>query len=377
MNSVLHLERMFYKNTETFIINQVKSIKKYKVDVACITALKNGENINQLISPPINNHLFRTKILNTSDQQYLIRKIQSNCYSLIHSHFLSDASFFYNVSKNIKSPKVVSAYGYDVSEFPTRYLGLGKKYLTRMFDEYNLVLAMSEDMKNDLLNIGCPEDKIKIHYHGIDTALFFNNNRTYLEKDMYNLLSVGTICEKKGQHLVIEALNILINRYNVKNILYHIVGVGPYTDLIRKKIIDYKLAPYVIMHGHLSHSDGLVTYYNSADIFIHACKKDNHNAKEGIPGVIVEAMSNGLPVISTNHAGIPSIISNKKSGILIDENNVEQIVDSILLLINSSFIREKIGKSAQSYAIQNLDMYAKIQYLENNIYEDLITNYKY
>jgi colanic acid/amylovoran biosynthesis glycosyltransferase len=373
--SILHLERMFYKNTETFVYNQIKSIKKYNVDVACIESIKRLDDINKIISPPLQHLKLRTKILNNSDQQYLEKQIKQKKYSLIHTHFISDASYFNRLTNKIKIPKVVSAYGYDVSEFPKRYFGLGKRYLKSTFQEYDLVLAMSEDMKKDLLQIGCPENKIQIHYHGINTTLFNNKFRSYRDKEIYYLLSVGTLCEKKGQYLVIEALNILVNKFKITNIIYKIVGIGPHSNLIHKKIVEYNLVPFVIMHGHVSHDDGLIHHYIMADIFVHACKTDSNNAKEGIPGVVVEAMANGLPVVTTYHAGIPSIITNNISGILINENNVLQIVDSILHLIESDSLRRNLGSAAQKYALNNLDLNVKTKYLENNIYANLISNH--
>ena len=374
METVLHLERMFYKRTETFVINQINAIKKFQVNMACIKPVNQGADFAGLISPPGTSGIYRTKMLRNGDREYLKNKIREKKYALIHSHFISDAAFFNPVTRNIQIPKLASAYGYDVSEFPHRYFGLGKKYLKKAFDEYDLILAMSEDMKNDLLEIGCPEHKIEIHYHGINTAMFNNDHRSYEDQEIYNLISVGTVCEKKGQHLVIEALNILVNALNVKNIRYRIVGTGPYDEIVRKKVNEYHLSPYVHFYGHVSHGNELVELYERADIFIHPCIVDSHRGKEGIPGVIVEAMSNGLPVITTKHAGIPSVISDGFNGLLTDEKNVDQIVAEIQRLIRSETLRTSLGNSARTYAMEHLDMYAKAAYLENTIYTRLTGN---
>lgn len=372
MQTVLHLERMFLKKTETFIYNQINSISNYNVDIGCIERLNRGEAFANVISPPKKDLYFRTKIIRCSDKKYLLNTFCNNNYSLIHSHFISDAAFFHPITNHMKQPKVVSAYGYDVSEFPNRYYGIGKSYLNKTFQNYDLVLAMSQDMKNDLLNIGCPDYKILIHYHGIDTSFFLNPKRSYIEPETFNLLSVGTICEKKGQHLVIDALNILINKKGIKNIKYNIVGSGPYESLVQKKIAQYNLSNYVEILGHISYGNNLVEQYNKADIFIHPCITDSRNSKEGIPGVIVEAMSNGLPVITTKHAGIPSVISNYQNGMLLDEKNIEQIVESIQQLLHSQKLRQLLGCTAAEYAVNNLDVHKKTKYLEQEIYAKLI-----
>lgn len=377
METILHLERMFYKKTETFIINQIKTISSYLIDVVCIQNNHQNSFPENVISPPGNNMFkpFRTKILNTRDNNYLKNTLSHKSYALLHTHFISDAAFFNPLTSNMRIPKVVSAYGYDVSEFPERFFGYGKMYLKKVFDEYNLVLAMSEDMKADLMKIGCPENKILIHYHGIDTGYFTNNQRTYFNKDHYNLISVGTLCEKKGQHLIIEALNIIINFYNKKNIRYEIVGSGPNEKYIQNKISEYNLSAYVKMSGHINYGPLLKSKYATADVFLHPSIIDSNGGKEGIPGVIVEAMSNGLPVVTTKHAGIPSIIKDNFNGILVEESNVEELTDAILQILDSSNLRAKLGNNAKMYACENLNMYKKAKYLEEHIYTNLISNY--
>lgn len=371
MESILHLERMFFKKTETFVINQIQSIEKYAVDVACIESMNNGRHYERLIVPPAADMFFRTKLLRYSDKKYIESAISGKEYSLIHTHFISDAAFFHPITKHTNLPKVASAYGYDVSEFPRRYFGLGKRYLAKVFEDYDLVLAMSDDMKNDLIQAGCPDYKIMVHYHGINTAMFSNTERVYDDVPVYNLLSVGTICEKKGQHLVVDALNILVNHKGVKNIRYKITGSGPYENLVRKNVKAYGLSDYVSFYGHINYGQDLVKQYEAADIFMHPCVTDSHNGKEGIPGVIVEAMSNGLPVITTKHAGIPSIISNYQNGLLLEENNVDQIVSAVIQLTGSSQLRKQLGTTARSYALENLDMHAKARVLEEDIYAKL------
>jgi hypothetical protein len=60
---------------------------------------------------------------------------------------------------------------------------------------------------------------------------------------------------------------------------------------------------------------------------------------------------------------------------LVDENNIFQIVDSILNLIGSEHLRKKLGCAAQKYALKNLDLNTKTNFLENHIYADLISNH--
>ena len=113
-------------------------------------------------------------------------------------------------------------------------------------------------------------------------------------------------------------------------------------------------------------------YLRNADVFVHPSVTDVNGDKEGIPGTIVEAMAAGLPVISTYHAGIPYIINNNKTGLLIKEWDIEALKNTILKIASDSTLRRYLGKNGQEYAMQNLNIKEKEIELEK-IYESLIS----
>ena len=126
------------------------------------------------------------------ERQFYLREIRALEPDLLHAHFAVDAAYFSGVWRPIHRPLVVSCYGYDVSSFPNRYLGWGRHYLRPVWRYASLILAMSNDMREDLLRIGCPDEKIRVHYHGIDLAQF-----KYVERDStatpVRILFVGSL----------------------------------------------------------------------------------------------------------------------------------------------------------------------------------------
>ena len=106
-------------------------------------------------------------------------------------------------------------------------------------------------------------------------------------------------------------------------------------------------------------------------MFIHPSVTDRKGYKEGIPGAIVEAMAAGLPVISTYHAGIPYIIKNHETGLLIREWDYEDLVKSILELTENLQLRKTLGQNGQDYALKYLNLSIKESELEK-IYDNLI-----
>jgi len=375
MKTVLHLERKFTSKTETFIVNQVNTIKNFNVIVATIKNTKNLECNKKILEPDRISFLSRSA-------KYLSRKTLINLYDklkdvkidLIHTHFVVDAIYFRRFTKLFNVPKICSAYGYDVSSFPNYFLDLPKYFMKKIFMEYDFFLAMSEDMKQDFLDLGCPEEKIIVHYYGTDIRKFYKPRSNYQFNGKFKILSVGTIEEKKAQHLVIEALN-LINQY-FQNFEYHVVGSGDYLDLCMEKVKKYNLTDKVFFHGYIHYNDRrLIEFYNNSDIFILPSITSKDNDKEGIPGTIVEAMASGLPVISTYHAGIPSIIENRKEGILVKEKDVQGLAAAILELAKNEHLRENLGKNAQKRAMEELDLYKGTERLEK-IYEEVINSWR-
>jgi len=373
MKTVLHLERKFTSKTETFIVNQINTIKNYNVIAATINKLNNLPCNKLIIEPRVKNFFNSSgKILFNKTNNDLYEQLNNYKIDLIHTHYLVDAFFFLPLVKKYNVPKIVSCYGYDVSSFPKVYFGIGKYFVQKVFKEYDYFLAMSPEMKNDLLKLGCDENKIIVHYYGTDTIRFLNLKRDYKINGKVKVLTVGSLEAKKAQHLIIKALDMLVKKYNYKNFQYILVGSGPNEVKLKKLVNSLELNEIVYFYGYTHHySEKLVEIYNECDIFIHPSIVDKNNDKEGIPGTIVEAMASGLPVISTYHAGIPYIIENEKEGLLLKEGDIDGITNSIKRLIDDQKLRENLGRSAQKKAIEELDLQKETERLEK-IYNKMI-----
>lgn len=371
MRTVLHLERKFTSKTETFIINQINTIKNYRIIIGCIKELKNFNCNKEVFKPDKISILSKSaRYLSQKTSNNLFNKLKEQKIDLIHTHYLSDALVFLPFTKKFNVPKICSAYGYDVSSFPNQYLKIPRFLLNKVFKHYNYILAMSDDMKQDIIKLGCKPEKIIVHYYGTDVRRFINPDRSYKINGKVKILSVGTVEEKKAQHLVIEALGKL--KPDFDNFEYHIVGGDEYIDVCKQIADKYKVDDRVFFHGYVNYKDErLIEFYKNADIFtLPSFTLDNYD-KEGIPGTIVEAMASGLPVISTYHAGIPYIIENEKEGLLVKERDVEALKNAILRLIQDENLRASLGKNAQKKALEELDLYKGTERLEK-IYEMVI-----
>lgn len=378
---VAHCKRSFLEPTETFIGYQIQLLQEFKAIVICHT--KNHidfgfspfifatteilKGINRIWAIYGYNFL---RHLTESEKVLLFDIVRQHNTKLLHLHYAVDARYFLDLTRRLNIPSVVSLYGYDVSYFPRLYLGYGKVYLKPIFEHIDKFLAMSEDMKRDLIKLGCPEEKIIVHYYGIEVDKFAFPERKYEDKDVVNILMVGTLEVKKAQHLVLTALkqveSKLKNRFTIS-----IVGDGPMSKHLRKMVDAYGWNEKVRFYGFIPYeSKELIEAYRSADIFT-LPSITVRGDKEGIPGTIVEAMASGLPVVSSYHAGIPEVIKNYKEGILVRENDIKGLGESLKLLIENRNLREDLGKAAAERAIKEFDARKRIKNLEN-IYRTII-----
>lgn len=173
---VLHLERRFVSSTETFIADQINTAVNFKHAVFTVEYMKNLTVNAEVFSPGIKLSSLDFKVLNSKCINFFKEKALIVKPDVIHSHFLTDARFFHRFTRNYNVPKICSCYGYDVSKFPKKYGFLAKLYFKKVFEEYDAFLAMSDDMKKDLIKLGCPENKVMVHYYGIDTS--FSGRKT-------------------------------------------------------------------------------------------------------------------------------------------------------------------------------------------------------
>lgn len=385
MQNVCHFLRKSSQLRASFINNQISMHKRYTPFVVYrIRAEKeydggHADFKKELLSLDLNaseNSYERVlykypKMLSQKHQREIKDFLKSNEISVLHFHYGTDCGVYYPLLKRLKVPSIVSFYGYDISSFPSFMAGFGKKYLqNRVFKWVDKVLAMSEDMKLDLLQAGCPENKIIVHYYGTDCNRFYFE-RQYPIKEVVTIFTLSNMCPKKGHIFQFQAINKLLDS-GITNFQFRIAGTGESESELRAYVTENGLDSHIVFLGALKYaSDEMMNEFRKADIFLHPSVIAPDGDKEGIPGTIIEAMSSGLPVVSTYHAGIPLVIENNQTGLLVNEWDVESLTNALAKLLNDVLLREKIGRSSQKYALENLDLMQKEKELER-IYDNLL-----
>lgn len=157
------------------------------------------------------------------------------------------------------------------------------------------------------------------------------------------LLFVGSVLKSKGIEDLLASFAIL--RKDCRNIELRIAGhcEEPYKKYLMKKYINPGAVDKIRFLGQLVR-DEILKEYSMADIFVFP------SHYETSPNVIMEAMSAGLPIVTTNAGGIPDMIENDREGILIDVCSPQQLVKNIEFLLHNSEARVLLTKAAKKSA---------------------------
>jgi glycosyltransferase involved in cell wall biosynthesis len=151
---------------------------------------------------------------------------------------------------------------------------------------------------------------------------------------------LSNLRERKGVLDIIEAINILINKYNHKNV--KIKFAGPWRDeKFKCKVLEYiknnKLDKYVEFVGFIVGKDK-ENFLLKSDIFLFPSWDEGH------PNVILEAMAAACPVISSKSVGaIPETVIDGKTGLLVEKQNPKAITEAIIYLIENPEKRKEMG----------------------------------
>jgi len=239
-----------------------------------------------------------------------------------------------------KKPFIVHFHGYDASN----YSFLKKYSLTykEVFKEATFIIAVSRQMENKLLELGCPREKLVYNVYGPNN-LFFKANPNYNNQ---NFLSVGRFVNKKAPYYVILSFVKVVETFpNAKLIM---VGDGPLLQVCKNIVNAFNLNNNIILVGKKEPQD-IFTYLENSIGFIQHSLVAEDGDTEGTPLSILEAAAAALPVFSTYHAGIPDVIIDGKTGFLVKEHDVMGMSEKIKdLLLNPVLAAEMGGASRKN-----------------------------
>ena len=224
-------------------------------------------------------------------------------------------------------------------------------------------IAVSKNIADSFLRWPFTKNKIIVVHNGIEKIEFIEKEKALKELTSHSPIlkeaiettkeplvvgMIGELHKIKGQIYAIEAIKDLLKEF--PNILLLIIGGGEEEKKLNEAINKLELKRNVFLLGHIPKAS---RYLKAFDIFLLA------SLSEALAYVVLEAGQAGLPVVATNVGGIPEIISNNETGILIKSKNTKEIVLGIKCMIknpeNKKFFGEKLRSEIEAkFTLKNM-----------------------
>lgn len=298
----------------------------------------------------------------------VIPLLRKGPYHIIHCHFGPNGVKSLQLQElgALQGNLITTFYGYDI----TRELqSFGNHIYVQLFNNADFLFSISECMKRQLIELGCHEKKIILHQIGIDSDTFSFTPRQLHTKRRVRLVTIARLVEKKGVEYGIRAVAKLAAAN--QNIEYNVVGDGPLRENFQRLIQELDAGDAIKLLGWKQQQE-IVEILNNADILLAPSVTSRDGDQEGTPVVLMEAMAMGLPVVSTQHSGIPELVENGVSGFLVPERDVSALVEKLGYLIEHPELWLGMGQAGRAY----VEEYYNIDKLNDRLvktYQNLLT----
>lgn len=207
-----------------------------------------------------------------------------------------------------------------------------------------------------------PPGRVELVYHGVDLSRFSPVEKSNPEKngaDPENsvvILSVGRLVEKKGTDVLLDSLALLPRSLHWR--LVH-AGGGPLRDKLERRARALGVAARIEWRGARTQTE-LLADYRAADLFALASRVARDGDRDGLPNVLAEAQSQGLACVATRVSGIPELIEDGATGLLVAPESADELALALAALIADPARRRRLGEAGRRRVAQAFGLEANI-----------------
>lgn len=361
----------FLKREMAHIYRQVTGLRTFRTFVMTKSRL-NAERYPfddvELVGRPTKNflrrfylkYILRTEaVVYRGEFQVLDGILRRRGAQLMHIYFGHTGVHLLPFIKAWDKPCLVSFHGADIAvrEHQPGY----EAQLRELLQTVPLVLARSESLRQRLLQLGCPEERLAINRTGVPLEQFPFAARRAPVGGAWQVVQACRLIPKKG--LVTSIHGFAMFRERHPDATFVIAGDGPMRGELQALVSRLGLGHCITFPGFLSQAK-LHALYLSSHIFAHPSELMADSNQEGVPNSMLEAMSTGLPVVATLHGGIPEAVVDGVSGFLVEEKNPQAVCEALCKIADSGDAWLQMGREGSEFITRNFEQHAQIEHLE-------------
>ncbi|HEY5753404.1 MAG TPA: glycosyltransferase [Chthoniobacterales bacterium] len=277
----------------------------------------------------------------------------------LHAHFEEGGIHALYLARALRVPLVTTCHGFDVTvenaHRPWKErLCLGR--LGQLHREGSLFLAVSRFIQKKMIERGYPQEKVRVHYIGVDPTKFQLSG--LVEKEPI-ILFVGRLVGKKGADDLLAAAALLKEQGVSFQVV--LIGQGPLEESLRQQAAAMKIPAQ--FPGKQTPEE-IKMWMERASVFCVPSKEALHGDSEGFGMVFGEAQAMKLPVVSTRHGGIPEAVEDTVTGFLAQEGNPKELATFLRRLLEDSTLARQMGEKGRERVVTHFDLHKQCAELE-------------
>lgn len=288
-----------------------------------------------------------------SQAAYIAPILQREGITHVHAHFASSAT---SVAHSLHRLAGVR-YSFTAHAKDIFHDEVDLRSVARKIDGAAFVVTVS-DFNRAFLGQVSPGARVERIYNGLDLQQFHRNGTR--PDDLPLVLGVGRLVEKKGFDDLIRACA----RLRDEGVAFRcqIVGKGEREAALRRLVDALGVADRVTLAGPMPR-DALLGLYPRAAALVAPCVVGADGNRDGLPTVLIEAMALGVPVVSTPVTGIPELVTDGETGLLVDERSPEALAAAIRGLVVDRARAARLADAARARVEHAFDLRANVAQL--------------
>ncbi len=364
--NVIHLvEELTIGGLEKILAAIVLNLDKEKYNVSVWCLREGGFFANKLVKEGID-----VKILHISTSRNplsiykLYKLLKSRKFDIIHTHAYS-AGTIGRISAFLAGVPVIISHNHSVYDYYNKYYHFVEWLLCLITDKIICVSDIVKKFANETQRINAKK-LITIH-NGIDSEYTVSEKRTSglrkvldIPADHSIICTIAHMEEHKGIKYLLESASLLLQSRN--DISFLLVGEGALKEELKILSTDLKIEKNVIFTGERSNIPEILSL---TDIFVLP------SLREGMPLTILEAMDCGKPIIATNVGGVPEIVKDGVTGILVSPKDPEALYSAMNELLDDRKRQEKMGRNGKRVCNESFSSKTMVGKIED-LYDFLI-----
>lgn len=371
--TVMHLKSGFRKSiemrgAEVFVLTLVENLNISRFNVIAVF-LKDKIADEFAFLDQLKQKGITTEVINLRGRYdvtsiFRLRKlIRKHNVNMLHCHGYKGNVIGFFATLFTKTKRITTVHGWTQVDFKVMMYELIDKIVIRYYDK---LIAVSEDIKKQLLSYAVPRNKIFVVHNGIDVARFSPRKKGKLKREFkisarYKIIgTIGKLSKEKGHKYFLKAATEIKKKYS--NVKFVIVGEGALKRKLKTLAKKVKIENSVIFVGF---REDIPEILDDFDIFVLS------SVREGIPLVLLEALAKAKPVVSFEVGGIPEVITNGETGILVQARNYKSLAENVVSLLNKPQLAKKIAKKGQERVKKDFNLEAMTDKYQE-IYQQII-----